>query len=68
MFADENGKLYEDSIYIFCADTVKHGQWAIEYLDFDCIKMEKGDQAILARLIHEISPNILSNKENIFKR
>jgi len=26
IFKDKNGKLYEDSIYIFCADMIKHGQ------------------------------------------
>jgi len=60
IFKDENGKLYEDSIYIFCADMVKHGQWAIDYLELDCIKMENDDQTVLARLTRDIAKYFLS--------
>jgi hypothetical protein len=63
IFKDKNGKLYEDSIYIFCADMVKHGQWAIDYLDLDCIKMENDDQAILARLTRDIARYFISEGE-----
>ena len=59
IFQDQNGKIHEDSIYIFCANMVKHGQWAIDYLDFDCIKMENDDQAILARLTRDIAKYFL---------
>jgi hypothetical protein len=65
IFKDENGKLYEDSIYIFCADMVKHGQWAIDYLDLDCIKMENDDEAILARLTRDIAKYFLSEGKNL---
>lgn len=60
IFKDKNGKIYEDSIYIFCADMIKHGQWAIDYLELDCIKMENDDQAILARLTRDIAKYFLS--------
>ncbi|CAF1162497.1 unnamed protein product [Adineta steineri] len=59
IFQDENNKLYEDSIYIFCADMVKHGQWAIEYLELDCIKMENDDQTLLSRLTRDIAKYFL---------
>jgi hypothetical protein len=65
IFQDENGKISEDSIYIFCADIVKHGRWAIDYLDLDCIKMENDDQAILARLTRDIAKYLFS-KGKIF--
>ena len=65
VFEDENGKLYEDSIYIFCADMIKHGQWAIEYLDLDCIKMENDDQAILARLTRDIAKYFLEQGKQL---
>jgi hypothetical protein len=61
IFKDKKtGKLYEDSIYIFCADMVKHGQWAIDYIDLDCIKMENDDQSILARLTRDIAKYFIS--------
>jgi hypothetical protein len=61
IFKDEKtGKFYEDSIYIFCADMVKHGQWAIDYIDLDCIKMENDDQSILARLTRDIAKYFIS--------
>ncbi len=68
IFQDENGKLYEDSIYIFCADMMKHGQWAIEYLDLDCIKMENDDQAIVARLTRDIAKYFLSEGKKLLEK
>ena len=65
IFKDQNGKLYEDSIYIFCADMIKHGQWAIDYLDLDCLKMENDDQAILARLTRDIAKYFLSEGKEL---
>ncbi len=67
IFKDKNGKLYEDSIYIFCADMVKHGQWAIDYLDLDCIKMENDDQSILARLTRDIAKYFLSEGKELLQ-
>jgi len=65
IFKDKNGKLYEDSIYIFCADMIKHGQWAIDYLELDCIKMENDDQAILARLTRDIAKYFLTEGKQL---
>ena len=65
IFQDRFGKFYEDSIYIFCADMIKHGQWAIDYLDLDCIKMENDDQAILARLTRDIAKYFLHEGKEI---
>jgi len=67
IFKDKNGKLYEDSIYIFCADMIKHGQWAIDYLELDCIKMENDDQSILARLTRDIAKYFLSEAKEFVK-
>ncbi len=39
---------------------IKHGQWAIDYLELDCIKMENDDQAILARLTRDIAKYFLT--------
>jgi hypothetical protein len=39
---------------------IKHGEWAIDYLDLDCIKMENDDHAILARLTRDIAKYFLS--------
>ena len=36
VFTDMNGKFYEDSIYIFCADAAKHAEWAFDFLDLGC--------------------------------
>jgi len=64
---NKTGKLYEDSIYIFCADMVKHGQWAIDYLELDCIKMENDDQTILARLTRDIAKYFLLEGKEFLK-
>lgn len=55
MFDDENGNLYEDSISIFHADMIEQGQWTINYLDLDCLKMENDNQAILAHPLRYIA-------------
>jgi hypothetical protein len=67
IFKDKDGKLYEDSIYIFCANMVKHGQWAIDYLELDCIKMEDDDLSILARLTRDIAKYFLSEGKEFLK-
>ena len=38
--------LYSSLIYIFCADMIKHGQWAIDYLHLHFLNMENDDQMI----------------------
>ena len=65
IFEDENGKIYEDSIYIFCADMAKHKEWATEYLEFGCIKMDNNDQTILARLTRDIAKYLLSEGKKL---
>jgi len=66
IFKDKNEKFYEDSIYIFCADMKKHTQWAYDYLDFNCIKMENDDQTILARLTRDIAKYFVSEGQQLF--
>jgi hypothetical protein len=67
IFKDKNGKLYEDSIYIFCADTKKHSEWAYDYLDLNCIKIENDDKLILARLTRDIAQYFVSQGEQLFQ-
>lgn len=55
IFQDKNGRLYEPSVYIFCADTVKHSQWAYDFLELNCIQMERDEPVILACLTRGIA-------------
>ncbi len=68
IFQDKNGKLYEDSIYIFCTDMAMHSIWAEEYLDdFGCLKMENNDKFVLARLPRDIAKYFISQGEELFQ-
>ncbi|CAF4036137.1 unnamed protein product, partial [Rotaria sordida] len=66
IFADNDGNIYKDSIYVFCANVAYHGQWALDYEELDCIKMENDDKAILARLTRDIANYLKSKGEEEF--
>ncbi|CAF0974066.1 unnamed protein product [Rotaria sordida] len=66
IFTDNNGNIYKDSIYVFCANVAYHGQWALDYEELDCIKMENDDRMILARLTRDIANYLKSKGEQEF--
>ncbi|CAF0806795.1 unnamed protein product [Adineta steineri] len=63
IFQDKNGNLYEDSIYIFCANMTAHIEWARQFLDFCCIKIITDDRQMLARLTRDIAKYLSSKGE-----
>ncbi|CAF4044542.1 unnamed protein product [Rotaria sp. Silwood1] len=63
VFQDKNGKFYEHSIYIFCADMALHSRWAEEFLDLNCIQMYSDERAVLSRLARDIANDFVSKGE-----
>jgi hypothetical protein len=55
IFEDNDGKIYQDSIYVFCSNVAYHSKWALDYEDLDCIKMQNDDRVILARITRDIA-------------
>lgn len=55
IFQDSDGKFYEDSIYIFCADIAQHAQWADDFLELGCIKMGADENMVLCWLTKDIA-------------
>ena len=60
IFQDNQGKFYDDSIYVFCGDAKYATGWAIVYLDQICIQVENDDQKFLARLTRDIAKYLVS--------
>lgn len=68
IFQDKNGKFYEASIYVFCANMAKHAEWLMDYEELNCIKMERDERLILCWLTKDIAEYfLLKGKEEIRK-
>ncbi|CAF2096194.1 unnamed protein product [Rotaria magnacalcarata] len=68
VFQDKNGKLYEHSIYIFCAHMAAHAEWAQDFLDLNCIQMEHDEQIVLFWLTRDIANYFVTKgKEELTK-
>ena len=65
IFQDRNGKLYEHSIYIFCADMAANAQWAEDFLDLDCIQMYNDERLILSHLTQHVAKYFISEGEQL---
>jgi hypothetical protein len=66
IFEDDNGNVNKISIYVFCLNMAYHSQWALDYVDLDCIKMENDDRIILACLTRDIANYLESRGKKEF--
>lgn len=65
IFQDRYGKLYQESIYIFCADMAAHAEWAQDFLDLECIQMQNDERLILSQLTQHIAKHFISEGEQL---